>query len=248
MSQFGGSDGQGVELRSTDSRARLFPTSVLPGTRRGGNADSAGGRGYRLGKLFPLFRSGLGCFADLQSHVARSKANPDLLEEAIGGSAPGKDPDIIVRNLLPTAVDLNDHRLRLELNRIRVEQHLQLSGAREVFDALGVPLFDAAETLAAVGHCDLVARLAGETHGGLNCAVTASYHEDLLIDVVIGLDEAVHHLRQLLAFDAEFAWLPRFAQRQDHSPGPIVIVHGVKREDAVFAPLDVFHLLAGDNV
>src|SRR5271169_6382138 len=83
-----------------DNRARGYPHASCRDNTEVRTADSARGRGRGLGKLLSLCRGGLGCLADLQGHVARTKTNANLLKKRIGRGASGKDPDKIVRNLL----------------------------------------------------------------------------------------------------------------------------------------------------
>src|ERR1039458_8890165 len=211
-------------------------------------AASARRRSSGLSKLLPFRSSVLGFFAGFERQVARSKAHADLLQETIGRSAPGKDPDEVVRNLLFAAVGLEDDRFRLELDRTRIEQHLQFPGAYEVFHTLRVALLDAAEPLAAIGDGHLVTGLTSQAHGGFHRAVAAADDQDLLIDVMVRLDQAVHHLGQLFPFNTELARFTRLAQGQDYSTRAILIRRGRDRENAVFAALNVFHLLAGGHV
>lgn len=58
---------------------------------------------------------------------------------------------------------------------------------------------DAAESFPAVRKCDVVVGLLGQAHGCPDRAVASTDHENLLIDVVIGLNQPIHHFRQFLA-------------------------------------------------
>src|ERR1022692_2499312 len=115
-----------------------------------------GGRGCRLSKLFPVGGRTLCFFAGLKREVARSKTNSDLLEEAVGRRASGKDPHKVIGDLLHAAIHVKEDRFRLEFNRIRIKQYPQLSRVNEVVDSLRVALFNAAEALAPVDRKSVV--------------------------------------------------------------------------------------------
>ena len=125
---------------------------------------------------------------------------------------------------------------------------MHLSRAGEIFDAFRIAFFDAAEALAAVGERDLVAGLTGESHGRFDRAVAASDDQNSFIDVVIGFNEAVHHLGQILALHAEFARFSSAAERQNHGPRAILVGGCDDRENAVFIFRDVFDFFSGGDV
>ena len=198
-----------------------------------------------LSELFSRSLSLFGFLAGFQSQIPCSEPNADLLQEIIGRRAAGKNPHKIVRHLLPHALNVKDDRIRLEFDWIRLKEHFDFSGAHAVFDALRVPLFDAAEALCPIAERHLVAGLVCESHSSLDRAVASANDKNLLVDVVIGFDQAIHHLGQFLTFDSEFARLARAPERQDHVSRTIFVVRCQNGEDAVFAFLDVVDFLAG---
>src|ERR1700757_707929 len=168
-----------------------------------------------LRQLFALSISLFGCLAGFEGDVFGCEADTDFLQEGGWRSSAGENPHKVIRYLLLRSGHLQDHRFRLEFHRIGIEEYFYLPRFHAVLNAAFVALFDAAEALAPVGQRHLVSQLIGETHGSLNRAVASTDHQNLLVDVVIALNEAVHDLRQVFAFDAEFAGLAGSSQGQD---------------------------------
>src|SRR5712692_3371430 len=134
-----------------------------------------------------LGQSGLpGLVAGLQRHVEHSEPDANLFEEGCWRFAAGKDPDEVVGELLRLAFDIENYRILFELHGAGVEDHFDLALANAFFDALCVPLFNAAEPFLAVGEHDLVANLVTKAHGGLDGTIASPHNEDFLVYVVIG--------------------------------------------------------------
>src|SRR6185369_68822 len=159
--------------------------------------------GLREGQLD---QSGLlGFFASFDDEVAVAEANADLLQEIVGRSSAGEDPNEIVGDLQRVSGDVNDNRFRLEFNGVGLEQDFYFAGAHEFFDPLVVAILDSAELVLPITESDVIAGLVGQTHGGFDSTIAPADDKDFLIDVVISFDQAVHDLRQALAFDAKLA-------------------------------------------
>jgi len=78
--------------------------------------------------LFSLFAPG-------RCEVLVSKPDADLFQECRGGIAAGKDPDVIVGDLLRLAIDFQDHGFIFEFCGNGVEDDLNFALAHGFLDA-----------------------------------------------------------------------------------------------------------------
>jgi hypothetical protein len=157
-----------------------------------------------------------GVTAGFESQIAHSELDANFLEEVVRGHTTGKDPNEIVGNLLQSTADLQVDGVSFEFDGIRVEKHFELTVAHAVCDAQRVPFLDPAKTVFAIRKCDLVAVLVRQAHGGFDGAVSAAHDENFLVDVMVRLDQAVHHFGQFFAFDAELARGAGPVQRENY--------------------------------
>ena len=77
-----------------------------------------------------LLALGVGLFrrpADFEGDVALAEADSNLLQECSGRRASGEDPDKVVGDFLLLAGNVKDDGIRLKLDRIRVEDDVDLS-------------------------------------------------------------------------------------------------------------------------
>src|SRR5579864_2345314 len=163
-------------------------------------------------------------FTSFRGHVEHAEMDTDLLKKIIGRNAARENPDVVVGDLLRLAFYLKDDTFRLDLHGRGLEQHLDLLLANALLDSLGIPLLDAVEGCLPVRESDLVALLVGQAHGHFYGTIAAAHHQDLFVCVVVGLDQAVHDLRQFLAFDSEFAGCSTPAQRQHDCMRTVLIL------------------------
>ena len=61
---------------------------------------------------------------------------------------------------------------------------------------------------------------------------------------MVRFDQAVHHLREFLALDAQLSGSTGASEREDHGASAVLIICGHDREGTVFALLDVIDLFA----
>ena len=94
----------------------------------------------------------------------------------------------------------------------------------------------------------MIAFLTGQAHGGFDGAIAAADHQNLLVDVMVGLDEAVHHLGQIFAFDTELARFAGASEGENDGAGAILIGGRNDREDSVGPFLDVIDFFARTDV
>ena len=124
----------------------------------------------------------------LHRYIPLSKAYADLLQEIIWRGSTREDPDEVVWNLLPDTLYIENDRIYFEFHWIRLKKYLNFSVAHAVFNSLYVSLLDPAKPLSSVAKRYLIAGLMCESHGGLDRAVAPADHENLLVDVMIGLN------------------------------------------------------------
>ena len=132
--------------------------------------------------------------AVLLRHIAGTKADADLLQEVIGRRSAGKNPYIVVRELARLPLNVDNDGLLFEFDRIRVEQNFNLAGLHALGDPLRVAFLDAAELRAAIDQRDLVADLVSQPHGCFDRAIATAHDQNLLVDVMVRLNQPVHHL------------------------------------------------------
>src|ERR1700686_5444303 len=146
------------------------------------------------------------------------------------------------------AQNIENRGVRPELDRVAIEEDFDFTGPHAVFDSLRIAFLDAAELRASVAESDLVTVLVRESHGSFDRTVSAADDEDLLIDVVVGLDQPVHHFGQFFSWNAEFARGSSFAQSENDGAGTIVIGGRFDHEDAVFVLGYLFDFGFSDGV
>ena len=79
-----------------------------------------------LGQFLALGIGLFGSFAGFERDIAGSEADANFLKESGGRRSSGEDPNEVVGEFLLLASNIEDHGLRFELDRIRVEQDLAL--------------------------------------------------------------------------------------------------------------------------
>src|SRR6266404_2077693 len=121
-------------------------------------------------------------------------------------------------------------------------------GPDALFDSLRVAFFDPTELRGTIAESDLVAGLVRESHGSFDRTVSAADDEDLLVDVVVSLDQAVHHFGQFFSGNAEFARGSSFAQSENDGASTIVIGGRFDHEDPLFVLGYLLDLGTGDTV
>ena len=147
-------------------------------------------------------------------HVMHAEANADFLKEVVGRHSTDEDPNEVVGQFSFLALDIENRGVRLELDRVGIEENFDFAGPHAVFDSLRVAFLDATELRTTVAESDLVAGLVRESHGSFDRTVSAADDEDLLVDVVVGLDQPVHHFGQFFSGNAEFARGSSFARAE----------------------------------
>src|ERR1700730_12541177 len=177
-----------------------------------------------------------------------AEANADLLKEVVRRHSTREDPNEVVRQFAFLALDIENRGVRLELDRVAIEEDFDFTGPHAVFDSLRIAFLDAAELRAAVAESVFVAGLVRESHGSFDRTVSAADDEDLLVDVVVGLDQPVHHFGQFFSWNAEFARGSSFAQSENDGARAIVIGGRPNREAAVFVLGYLLDLGSGNTV
>jgi len=177
--------------------------------------------------------------------VPFAKADTNLLQECGRRLAASKNPHEVVGQSLLGTVHFEDNAVLAKFDRIGVEEYFQLAFFDAFLDTLRVAILDAAEGTLTVREGDGVADLMGKAHSGFDGGVTAPDDEDLLVDVMVGFDEAVHDFWEFLALDAELARTSHLAQSENDKACFVLALKSFHGKDAILILGDVLNLLAG---
>src|SRR5215472_2944628 len=146
----------------------------------------------------------------------------DALEERIRENSAGADDDRIVRDRQRRLAFLRDLDIvRTDALDLGLQHDLEAPGLLGCVDLLPVLHLGARETLAAVRQGDGRSWLVRDGVGRLERAVAAADHEHMLPAVLLGIDQAVDDLVEVLARNVELARRSPPTDREQHRTGGI---------------------------
>src|SRR5215472_12001958 len=168
----------------------------------------------------------------------------DALEERIRQNSAGADDDRIVRDGQWRLAFLRELDIvRTDALDLGLKHDLEAAGLLGRVDLLAVLHLGAREALAAMRQRDGRSRLVRDGVGRLERAVAATDHEHMLPAVLLGIDQTIDDLAELLARHVELARRPAPADREQDRTGGIDGLAGRHLEIAA-NPLDALDVLA----